>query len=496
MGKNKTKNSRDKKFIIIILLLAGVKVFIFNAIFPINNNVDEPAHLDMVCKYSTGRLPAKGLENYNRETLELLLLYGSPEYLFNPDLSPKNFLLLWKYPHVKETRDFQILLASRLDRINHETGSFPAYYLWAGLWWNLGKSIGLNGGNLIYLIRFLNVPVFMTMVWLAFLTAKTLFPDDSFLQKGLPIMAAALPQDMFYSISNDTISPLLFSLSFLMLMKILFKNKSLGFYFAAAVVIAITLLNKISNITMLALLGPVIIFKLRRTIAEKNFKENFFKLFVLVAVSIIPLCLWITRNYIVLGDITGTAAKNSYLGWTAKPFGQIWHHPIFTLGGIIYFLGSLTKTFWRGEFIWYSKIISSKIFDSFYIISTGLFLLVALVSLFRGERSRQRTIMGISFVLIAASVMMLAVLSVLYDYGECWYPSQEHPFFTPGRLIVTALVPFLILYLYGLQKTLIMLRLRFDPLILVVIIAVAVTLSEIVLSWNVFASPYNWFHLI
>jgi hypothetical protein len=116
--------------------------------------------------------------------------------------------------------------------------------------------------------------------------------------------------------------------------------------------------------------------------------------------------------------------------------------------------------------------------------------------LFRNKNRQERTVLETCFISIAASVMMLAVSSILYDYGKCVYPSPEHPYFTSGRLILTVLVPFLIIYLNGLEKVMAMLKLRFNPLILVVIIAIAITLSEIILSWKVFASPYNWFHFI
>ncbi|MFA5291854.1 MAG: DUF2142 domain-containing protein [Phycisphaerae bacterium] len=494
MNKKEAKNSPGRKFIIAILVLAGIRVFIFNAAFPIGNNVDEPAHLDLVCKYAEGRIPEKGIESYDRRTLELLIIYAGPEY-FSGAVSASDILPLWKYPDVEKTEDFQNRLDSYLGEINHETGSFPVYYLCAGQCSNWGKFIGLNKGDLIYFLRFLNIPVFIAMVWIAYLTGKLLFPDNNFLQKGLPIMVAFFPQDSFYSITNDALSPLLFSLSFFMLMKILFEEKSLSFYFFTAAVIAVTFLNKITNITMLALLGLVIILKFRQIITERKLKENILRLFVLLGVSIIPLCLWMIRNYIVLGDITGDAAKIDFLGWKVRPFSQIWHHPIFSLSGLMFFLTELTKTFWRGEFVWHLKRISSNFFDLLYVISTGVFLLVSLVFLFRNKQKRQRTVFQLSFVLIAVSVLMLAVLSVLYDYGKCWYPSQEHPYFTSGRLIVTALVPFLILYLNGLEKLLTALKLRFNPLILVVFWVAAITISEIILTWKVFASPYNWFHL-
>jgi len=38
-------------------------------------------------------------------------------------------------------------------------------------------------------------------------------------------------------------------------------------------------------------------------------------------------------------------------------------------------------------------------------------------------------------------------------------------------------------------------RLRVDPLVVVALIAAAITLSEIAITRAVFQSPYNWFHL-
>ncbi|MBN1787972.1 MAG: DUF2142 domain-containing protein [Sedimentisphaerales bacterium] len=494
MNKREIKNGQNNKFLITILLLAGIRVFLFNAVFPIFNNVDEPAHLDMVHKYSRGHIPENGIENYDRRTLQFMLLYGSPEYL-SDIRTKKNSPMPWDDPNVTQTQDFQNALNANLANINHETGSFPVYYICAGICWNIGKLLHLSDWNLIYLIRFLNVPVFIAMVWVAYLTGKTLFSNNNFLQKGLPIMTAFFPQDMFYSITNDAISPFLFSLSFLMLMLILFENRNLWFYFCTAIVISAALLNKISNITMLALLAPAILFKLHQSITQKQLKEDLPKLLILTGVSIIPLILWMTRNHIVLGDITGSAEKNSFLGWSAKPFGQIWNHPIFTVSGLAFFLGELTKTFWRGEFVWHLERIASKYFDLFYVASTGFFILAAFLALFKNKDKKSRTVLVVSLILVFASVSMLAILSTLYDYGDCWYPSQESPYFTSGRLIVTTLIPFLIIYLYGLEKVLKMFRIKFNPLIVVIALAVAITISEIILSFPAFASPYNWFHI-
>jgi hypothetical protein len=40
-----------------------------------------------------------------------------------------------------------------------------------------------------------------------------------------------------------------------------------------------------------------------------------------------------------MGDLTGSRAKIEILGWTMKPRGQLFNHPLFSLDGASYFLG-------------------------------------------------------------------------------------------------------------------------------------------------------------
>lgn len=64
-----------------------------------------------------------------------------------------------------------------------------------------------------------------------------------------------------------------------------------------------------------------------------------------------------------------------------------------------------------------------------------------------------------------------------------------------GRLILGALVPFMIMYLSGLESLLDWLRLSFLRLPLLIILVDVMAVAEIVYSLDVFASQYNWFHL-
>jgi hypothetical protein len=49
---------------------------------------------------------------------------------------------------------------------NHEASQPPLYYTVAGAWWRLGKLLGLDGGRLLYWLRFLNAPLIAALVLL------------------------------------------------------------------------------------------------------------------------------------------------------------------------------------------------------------------------------------------------------------------------------------------------------------------------------------------
>ena len=491
---------RERSIIFWLCIVGACRVLLFSGVFPLFNNVDEQAHFDLVYKYSHGHLPRAGVENFSREAAELMVLYRTPEYLSKLDLFPGSVLPppAWTYPNVRELEWFSREVSRREERINHESGSFPVYYMVAGLWCAAGRLLGIEGGNLLYWIRFLNVPLFAVLVWFSYLLARTLFPDTALQRVGLPLMAAFFPQDIFYSISNDAISPLLFGVGFFLLLQVYFENKSGGYHLLTGLIVAATFLAKISNAAVLVLLGVIVLLKVKRLLQENQVKKYLLRLAILLVSVTVPIGIWLARNYVVLGNFSGQVETIEYAGWSAKPLGELWDHPICTPSGLLFFLTELTKTFWRGEFVWHLEQIASWGVDLFYIISTTALLLASGLGLIlRRDKTdeRQRFALTMSFCVLVVSVLLLAVLSMLYDFGTWYAPSQECPYFTFGRLISGVLLPFLVIYLDGLGRISSRLWSRLNPLIIVSIIAAVITLSELSLTLKVFTSPYNWFHL-
>ncbi len=491
--------SHEYTIIKVICIIAACRVFIFNAAFPLFNNVDERAHFDLVYKYSDGQIPRAKVENFSREAAKLILLYGTPEYLSKAEQFPQSSVPkpMWTYPNIQRASGFAKAVVEWQNRENHETASFPVYYIIAGIWCRAGRVLGMTGGHLLFWIRFLNVPLFTALVWLSYRLGRTFYPDGSLQRIGLPLFVAFFPQDAFYSINSDAISSLLLGISFFMLLQIYFENKSVHYHLLTGLMAAATLLAKISNVAVLALLCAIVVLKVGRLIGEKKVKEYLPRLCILLAAAAVPVGIWLSRNYLVFGDITGTTEKIKYLGWTVKPLSKLLDHPIFTSKGMFNFLTELTRTFWRGEFVWHLEPIAWRCTDLFYIVSSAVFIVACGfgVILRRNKTDRPyRFVLVMSFLVVGVSVMFLAFLSILYDFDGCYYPSREQPYFVSGRLITGALLPFLLIYIDGLDNIFRWLGRR-TVLSVITVLVIGITLSELWLTAGVFSSSYNWFHL-
>jgi hypothetical protein len=189
--------------------------------------------------------------------------------------------------------------------------------------------------------------------------------------------------------------------------------------------------------------------------------------------------------------------KIHYLGWTHKPFNEWLPHPIFTTSGLWDFISRLMVTFWQGEMIWHFQELNVSAINAIYTVLSVSFLGLAVHGLFSKTAALTRTqcqALWLGLGCFAAAVAFLGFLSIIYDFQLCVYPSREHPYFTSGRLILGALIPFLLLFLFGLDHLLESVKNNWlRPLVLAGLI-LFMLVSEIVTDWPVFFSRYNWFH--
>ncbi len=497
-GKN--AGARAPKIILLLCLLAAVHVFIFSAAFPFFNNVDEQMHLDLVVHYSQGDIP-RSLAPAAAETLPFLAIYGTPEYLWPPASQPGGVIAPppWKQP-VETVRDYLLAkeAAYREKFQNHEASQPPLYYCLAGAWWRLGKILGLDGGRLLYWLRFLNVPVIVALVWLSWFTARAIFPENKFIRVAVAALVAFLPQTAFYAISNDIFSPLTFGAAFILLVKLGDTEKPSPCLAAAAgLALAATFLTKISNLPLLAISAMAILFRTLQLAKAGKLRAALPSLLSLGLCAGLPMAAWLAWCKHAFGDFTGTAAKIQFLGWTHKPFAEWWQHPIFTPHGLWTFLSGLIATFWQGEFLWHRLPLALPAASPIYFLAAIIFAGIGLLNLLPRSKystAAQRQALWFGWGCFAAAAAFLGFLSIIYDFHDCFYPSREHPYFTSGRLMLGALIPFLLLFVFGLDCALKHFgdTAKFFALTGIILLMLA---TEIATDWPVFPNPYNWFHL-
>jgi hypothetical protein len=480
-------------------LLAGIKVFLAAAALPLMNNVDEPAHYDLVVRYAQGRLPGRGEERIGPQAGRDIALYRSPEYLMVPeDFGERGYPPpIWSLDPITSERVLEQVLQNTKTKDNHEIHSPPVYYAVAGAWHRLGALCGLQGGRLVYWVRFLNIPIAIALTLLAYAAVLRMAPEAPALAAGVAVLTACIDQDMFYSINSDALSPLLFTSALICLVE---WEKSptpaWGLSAAGGILCAMTFLTKFSNVAVLWLLVVMVGWKLWQRRNETSPALLAETLWTLICGGA-PIALWLLRNELVLGDLTGTDAKTRHLGWTVKPLSDWPYHPIFTLSGALVFWSELMSRFWRGEIVWHKQPMTPILADIlFFVYSTLALAAVAVGWVWRlGRTPASRSIvLGALLSSVAVSVLFLAMLSVAFDFGNCVYPSREQPYLASGRLILGILVPFLIVSLVWTQW--LPERFRSGALAgtcgLLGLACLSCWITRLSLA---LPSQYNWFHL-
>ncbi len=496
-AESKTFVERNESILIFLLcFVAALRVLIFSAAFPFFSNIDEDLHFDLITQYSHAQIP-RSFDRLKEETLNWIVPYASPEFLFPPDhFSDGKFPPpLWKEPWLKVEPQIASTRGAWSSEINFESSQPPLYYALASLWWWIGKQIGLVGIESLYWIRFLNAAIMAIVVWLGYVAARTIGPERLDLRIGVPLLLAFIPQNAFYAINNDVLSPLCFGALFLCVLQWLRTNAP-SFLLGAltGLAVAATCLTKLSNLPLVAVTLAVIVAQCIAIILRTT-RAGLIAVVALILCAAIPVGAWTLWTKFHFGDLTGSVAKITLLGWTRKPFGDWWQHPIFTPRGVWIFWSDLLASFWRGEVSWHSRPLRWRGADGFYAVSSLLLLAAATVGLRKqaGLSAFQRQAIGSAILIFLAGVAFLALLSIQFDFGNCINPSQGHPYFTSGRLLSGALISFAVVYVYGVSWVCRRISPAL-PLIVLGLIVAFVTTSEILVNRVVFVSDHNWFH--
>jgi hypothetical protein len=259
--------------------------------------------------------------------------------------------------------------------------------------------------------------------------------------------------------------------------------------------VAATCLTKLSNLPLVAVALAVIVAR-SITIILRTPRAGLIALAALISCAALPVGTWMLWTKFHFGDPTGSTEKIALLGWTRKPPGDWWQHPIFTPHGLWVFSSSLIASFWRGEVNWYSRPLSWGPADKFFAVSSLLLLAAAIVGLRKHARLSgfQRQAIGVAILIFLAGIAFFVLLSIQFDFGGSTGPSRAHPYFTAGRLLTGALIPFALLYVYGIASLFHWARSPVSPLALVAGVVTLVVASEMITNRVVFRSEHNWYH--
>lgn len=506
-GESKTfVAAKERVLILLLCVVAALRVFIYSAAFPFFSNIDEDLHFDLITQYSHAQIPHT-FDRLKEETLNWIVPYASPEFLFPPERFPdgKFPAPLWKEPWTKVEPEIAATRAVWSKEINFESSQPPLYYAFAGLWWWIGKHIGLVGIEALYWVRFLNVVLMALVVWLGYVAARAIAPERLDLRIGVPLLLALIPQNVFYAMNNDVLSPLCFGVLFLCVLQWLETNApSLLLAAVTGVAIASTYLTKLSNLPLI-FIAVVVIFAKLGVIVRRRPRTGLIALAALLFCATVPIGSWMVWLKLQFGDVTGSTAKIAFLDWTRKPFVEWWQHPIFKLPGLWVFWSDLIASFWRGEVEWHGKQFDWQIADRLYAVSSLVFIAAAVLGLRKqfALSTFQRQAIAVAIVTVAAGIGFLGLLSIQFDFGSCVNPSRSHPYFASGRLLSGAMIPFALSYVYGISCLSRLATSRFrqtrwidtaSPLVVLGVIVVFSQASEILINHPVFASEHNWFH--
>jgi magnesium-transporting ATPase (P-type) len=325
------------------------------------------------------------------------------------------------------------------------------------------------------------------------------YPESGMMRLGGPLMLAFFPQDVFFSINNDVVASLLFGVAFLLLMKLcLSDSRSYILYALSGLTTAVAFWAKFSNIAVLFVAAIIFLLKGYSAFKERRIKRESLRLLLFAICILLPIALILIRNHSLMGDFTGSTEKMHFLGWSPKPLSEMWNHPIFTPAGLYFFLSETLRNFWRGEFFWHGSILSVPAVDIFYVISSIVFGSVSLFSLLRSRKTGmkgERLAQMLSFFTVVLSLGFLVSVSIMFDFGNCFYPSRESPYLVSGRLMAGALIPFIAIYLDGLRRIFPGRRFAAVRVAALLIICAVILGSEVMLSRDVFSSQYNWYHM-
>ena len=480
---------RELGAIVALAGIAFVRVLVLASALPFFHVNDEHQQVDAIRRYAEGQLPGPQLKGLHGAVADWAMRWGTFEYLTPEPAIPPPFARRGLPPDDE-------LLQQAFRRYTSVAGtefdSPPIYYAVAGAWYRLGEALGLRDLALLYWLRWLDAPALALLVVGSHLLLRRVYPAGSLARLGVPALIAFFPADILYAASVDAFSPLAGGIAFAALVVLAEQPRArVAVWAAGGLATGAAFLTKYTNAIYLAL-GAAVSATALRWGADAR------RLAAFAAAALLPAALWLARNLVVLGDLTGTARKVEVLQWSRRPLAAWPEHPLFTPGGLWHFATQLPVLFWRGELPWHGVPMAHAGLDVLYAASSLAFAALVAWSLARHRgRPTERRVEALALGAVLGAAATLAALSVYLDFATWGTPTRDDPFFVHGRLVSGVLLPFAVVWVRGLERACLALPGRAAARAPAWVLAAWIALvgaSEIALNAPVFASAWNWYH--
>ena len=360
-------------------------MLIFSAAFPMFSNVDEPLHWDLVTKYSTGHMPTT-LERYSPEAIKVLAWHLTPEYLTTQEKYDEGFVqppLKDLPPEIAAEIAGRVSAGYAVSRNNQESTQPPVYYAAAGAWYRLGELFGIHDIRLAYWIRFLNVLIYGLLVWTAYAFIRRLYPGNLLLRTGVPLLLALLPPGCFlqHQQRRDDAASIRRGVLLAALDRSGREQDSRPISGRRALDRRRDPGQDGQRYDPCADGARDIWPCFAKRAPEGRLRETLRLIGLMVGAAILPIAVWMARNYIGSGDLTGASKKSAPSPWASRPLVRSSIIRCSDPAGAWTFISGLIVTFWRGELVWHLVRMAMRSADIFYIASTLLFATATVVGL-------------------------------------------------------------------------------------------------------------------
>jgi len=411
--------------ITVLLALVLVKGIILSFTIPPWQHYDEPGHFEYI-RYLLleKRLPHRSSGN---QVIRREIIASMEEQHFGA------YQRGWHSPSLLDSN-----LVVPLTQFSHP----PLYYFLCSL-----LIYPLARQNLItqlYVLRLASVALNLLTVWVAFRTAKELFPGNAWTQIAVPLFMSLLPayMDIMSAVNNDVLANALFSLLIYIAVRVLKSGVSLSRLSAMGTVLVLALFTK--RTTIISLLTPALLFMfwIQRRYGNRA-------------------CVIVTSAALALGAL---AAVSLTYAWDELPdwvstyvrvnWPEFWRSvwdwrrtmPFYQIAARIIFEG-----FWA-HFSWGDRAFAGWVYTLLSMLSVLAFAGV-IWGLLRPDKrwsvcTAQWQRQAIVFLLIMT--WLIGIITFLRIHP---LPVSGQPVYIPrARYVYVAIVPIAVLLVFGLER--------------------------------------------